>query len=102
MPYTQPLEKLSSWSNAGIDITSSAMDIDGVEGAELGNRLMLYAVPMLLIWPDDVNCFLFLVPYFFELNMDNEIQWGQESTRTNIYPSLYLCICKNMMGCHVR
>lgn len=55
------------WGKDGIDITSPAVWVEGVEGAELGEGPAVFAVPELLAGPeDDMGCFLFLPVWFFE------------------------------------
>lgn len=51
----------------GIDITSPAVWVEGVEGAELGEGPAVLAVPELLAGPEeDIGCFLFLPFWFLE------------------------------------
>lgn len=60
-------EELPLCGKAGIDITSPGVCIDGVEGAELGDGPVVFAVPELLAGPEDeTGCFLFLPVWFFE------------------------------------
>ena len=59
---------------AGIDITSPGVWVEGVEGAELGDGPVVFAVPVLLAGPDeDPGCFLFLPIWFFETLKCNQI-----------------------------
>lgn len=61
------LEEPPLCGNAGIEITSPGVWVDGVEGAELGEGPAVLAVPELLAGPeDDTGCFLFLPVWFFE------------------------------------
>ena len=60
-------EELPLWGKAGIDITSPGVWVEGVEGAELGDGPVVFAVPELLAGPDEEpGCFLFLPIWFFE------------------------------------
>ena len=67
------LEDPPLWGKAGIDITSPGVWVEGVEGAELGEGPVVFAVPVLLAGPEEeTGCFLFLPGWFFETLKSND------------------------------
>lgn len=49
---------------AAIDNPSPGVWVDGVEGAEFGEGPVVVPVPVLFAAPEDEGCFLFLLFYF--------------------------------------
>jgi len=59
-PNSEGFEEPPLCGKVGIDITSPAVCVDGVEGADPGEGPVVFAVPELLAGPEDDGCFLFL------------------------------------------
>ena len=62
----EALEEASFWGNVGKDITSPVVCVEGVEGAELRDGPVVFALTELVAWPEyDIGCFLFCPLWLF-------------------------------------